>query len=263
MAQNDNSQSPISRLILQPAPPEIADFKTKFLIFDEAVCLLAFGSYQFPAWGPNLISSITPSDAELEIMMAELQGKYDLAYGQLLGMGRSGKIRFYGELEEGSYEVPSNRQWIPLDRIRQIPPEELMSQDFEEDRGNFFCANRWYRHFVVPYNDVELVASWLRPDTMGAVNPIVEERTSAVHQDSESIVSLPRPRGRPREWDWDAIFGEIVRIANLPDGLPESQADLQRMVATYCVSEWGREPAPSTLSEKIGKLYSRSLRKIP
>ena len=32
--------------------------------------------------------------------------------------------------------------------------------------------------------------------------------------------------GRPREYDWDALTIEIIRIANSPDGLPETQSEL-------------------------------------
>ena len=43
---------------------------------------------------------------------------------------------------------------------------------------------------------------------------------------SEDDLTAKLKGGRPREYGWDALANEIIRIANSPDGLPETQAEL-------------------------------------
>ena len=61
-------------------------------------------------------------------------------------------------------------------------------------------------------------------------------------------------RGRP-SYDWEAVNFEVVRIANSPDGLPEKQGDLERVILNWCVENWGFEPGESTVRGHISKYY--------
>ena len=61
--------------------------------------------------------------------------------------------------------------------------------------------------------------------------------------------------GRPQEYDWDAFVFEIIRLANQPDGLPERQADLIRKMLAWFQGTAGREPAESSVKERISKIY--------
>lgn len=60
--------------------------------------------------------------------------------------------------------------------------------------------------------------------------------------------------GHPGKWDWDAFYREIIRIANIPDGLPE-RPKLMKHMLDWCVREWGDEPALSGVRERVSKLY--------
>jgi hypothetical protein len=48
---------------------------------------------------------------------------------------------------------------------------------------------------------------------------------------------------------------EIVRRANLPDGLPDTQADLVRDMLTWFQTTYGQEPADSAVKARISKIY--------
>jgi hypothetical protein len=63
-------------------------------------------------------------------------------------------------------------------------------------------------------------------------------------------------RGRPRKWDWDAFYREIIRLANTPDGLPEKQSDLVQIMKEWCQEEWGDEPSDSLVRDHISKVYN-------
>ena len=57
--------------------------------------------------------------------------------------------------------------------------------------------------------------------------------------------------GRPREYDWDALTIEIIRIANSPDGLPETQAKLVAQLLQWCENTWGKQPAESSVKSRV------------
>ena len=69
----------------------------------------------------------------------------------------------------------------------------------------------------------------------------------------------PAPKnkgGRPREYDWDAFMIEIIRVANSPDGLPDTQAELIRDMLQWCENNWGKQPADSYVRSKISLIYN-------
>jgi hypothetical protein len=53
--------------------------------------------------------------------------------------------------------------------------------------------------------------------------------------------------GRPQEHDWNSFVMEIIRLANQPDGLPETQAELVRQMLTWFrkCTKGSRPKAPS------------------
>jgi hypothetical protein len=61
--------------------------------------------------------------------------------------------------------------------------------------------------------------------------------------------------GRPEEYDWDAMTGEILRIAHL-DGLPEKQADLATKLLDWFGQHFGDElPAESNVKQRVSAFY--------
>ena len=61
-------------------------------------------------------------------------------------------------------------------------------------------------------------------------------------------------RGSKPKFAWDDFWREVVRIANTPDGLPETQAHLEKHMQEWCRRNWGDEPSLSTIREKVNKL---------
>lgn len=61
--------------------------------------------------------------------------------------------------------------------------------------------------------------------------------------------------GRPAEWDWDTFFLEIIRIANTPDGLPDTRAELAEIMRNWFVDECDDHPADTTLEDRIRPIY--------
>lgn len=61
--------------------------------------------------------------------------------------------------------------------------------------------------------------------------------------------------GRPQEHDRDSFVLEIISRANQPDGLPETQAELVRSMLDWFQQKYGREPAESSVKDRISKIY--------
>jgi hypothetical protein len=71
---------------------------------------------------------------------------------------------------------------------------------------------------------------------------------------SDKGETTARPKGTPGRkaiWDWEGAMVHLLEIANLPDGLPETQAEIERTVADWFMDNFGDHPAESTIREKV------------
>ena len=73
--------------------------------------------------------------------------------------------------------------------------------------------------------------------------------------ETQQMLSYKTGRGRPPKYPWDKFFQQIVLIANNPDGLPDTQAELERTMANWCSEKWGHEPTESMIRSKISPIY--------
>ncbi len=82
------------------------------------------------------------------------------------------------------------------------------------------------------------------------------------HVEAESEVSVPQQIARIRapKYDWDTFFAEIAVRADL-DGLPGTQADLERDMAGWCLEHWGEQPSESTIRSKVSGIYRHPRRR--
>ena len=78
---------------------------------------------------------------------------------------------------------------------------------------------------------------------------------------SETTPTMKNPGGRPTEWDWDAMLGEIIRIADF-DGLPVkpdtevNQAALVASLLGWFRHHFGEEPGDSTVKKRVSAILS-------
>lgn len=87
-------------------------------------------------------------------------------------------------------------------------------------------------------------------------DPFASALRSRLTRPQASPEAMPANRGgRPPQYDWDSFTMEIIRRANLPDGLPEKQADLVREMLSWFQSTCGQEPAESAVKGRISKIY--------
>jgi len=87
-------------------------------------------------------------------------------------------------------------------------------------------------------------------------SPATEKIVPGSISQVQSDLTLTTPVGRPKKFDWDAIWAEICRIVHF-DGVPETQAELVSRVQSWCQSELGAAPETSTLKPKVRSLFKK------
>lgn len=72
---------------------------------------------------------------------------------------------------------------------------------------------------------------------------------------TSNVQNIAAKAGRKPAYDWLTFTYEIIRIANGPDGLPDSQAELERVMAEWCSQNWEKEPGETSLKDHIRPIY--------
>jgi hypothetical protein len=62
-------------------------------------------------------------------------------------------------------------------------------------------------------------------------------------------------RGRKPKYDWEAFLQQVALIAHGINGLPETQAELENIMSTWCMNEWKETPSESLIRDKISPIY--------
>jgi hypothetical protein len=76
----------------------------------------------------------------------------------------------------------------------------------------------------------------------------------AAESTGSAMISAKNTGGAPRKWR-DDLFIEIIRIANTPDGLPETKIELQKRLRSLDWKEDG--PSDSTIYQIVSEVYDR------
>ena len=113
-----------------------------------------------------------------------------------------------------------------------------------------------YSKSLVTRNDLKAFANSKGQRPAFLFDTLMPEIGSKESPDSESDLPAKAKGGRPREYDWDALTIEIIRIANSPDGLSETQAELIEQLMQWCENTWGKQPAYSSVKSRISKIYN-------
>jgi hypothetical protein len=121
-----------------------------------------------------------------------------------------------------------------------------------------------YRESLVSRADLEAFArnrDMYPPFLFDTLAPFPEEdlytriRSHRASPQSPAEPKAENRGGRPAEYDWDSFTIEIIRKANGPNGLPETQAELIRDLLQWFSDTYGIEPAESAVKQRISKIY--------
>ena len=113
-----------------------------------------------------------------------------------------------------------------------------------------------YSKSFVKRDDLKALANSKGQRPTFLFDTLMPETGSKDLPESECVTPVKSKGGRPREYDWDALTIEIIRIANSPDGLPETQAEIIEQLLQWCENAWGKQPADSSVKSRISKIYN-------
>ena len=92
----------------------------------------------------------------------------------------------------------------------------------------------------------------------GDPEPHAEKSTETEAQEATPAKEdKPRPkRGARPKYDWDGFIAQVVAIAEY-DGLPDTQAEMERKMLEWCENTWGHQPGISTVRTKLRPIYCK------
>lgn len=223
----------------------------EYVDINEAVQLIAFGGYAWPVRGPQsfffwkdletVSTYLNPSNENLTLHSNTLE----IFKTGLANSGRKLLARRYEYVRDNSLRPQHS------DGARKLPFEWLDPSELEEsgfypmdDSRPIFHAGGTFDLVLVKKRDLEPFRKLFQNDASSSTE---------ISWSSSSEVS--NRLGRPRQWDWDAIFCRIVLIANTTDGLPETQSKLIQEIMDFCMQTYGDYPSVSQIKKKTKPIY--------
>lgn len=229
----------------------------RYVDINEAALQILYGTYNWPANGEGDFLFWAHLDRHSVVLNPplELVAEHEKALGILLtGLGKNDRKllarRLIGK-PQGATAFSAEKN--PYEHLFQwVDPSELViGNNFKKDGPKRFS---WrldtYDLVLVKKRDLEPFVKLFGGS--GSAN--------ASHVTTADTESVSHSAGRPRKWDWDAIFCEVVIHANQPDGLPDTQAALVNWVMDKCMELYGNYPSEGQIKKKIKPIYA-ALRK--
>lgn len=77
-------------------------------------------------------------------------------------------------------------------------------------------------------------------------------------QSNEELKPISKNRGgRPRKYDWDAFYTEVIRLANTPDGLPDERSELNQHMKDWCATNFLTQPDELDIRNRIRQILEK------
>lgn len=147
-----------------------------------------------------------------------------------------------------------NSQFTP---ILQLISAAIQAGNLPADSSrNVYSRIGGYSKTLVTREDLKVLAISKGQHPAFLFDTLMSDIEGEELPESESALPAKSKGGRPREYDWDALTIEIIRIANSPDGLPETQAELIEQLLQWCENTWGKQPAESSVKSRISKIFN-------
>lgn len=239
--------------------PERADLTRPAVPILEAINYIAFGDYPAPWCGPKPLFELERfGNSSADFEEAKDEGRRDLAWCILTNDIGLGKVPLFGrriERDEGG----------TLEEVSEF--FEVLDGDLVSKDGNFIGIDRDHSECGMSFWQqgsvhVDLVVCSIAIEKLYGWGGTQYTEEITVHPMPRNPASQSSPsrssRGRPRIYDWDSFYIQVVRIANTVDGLPPRLGELERVMQEWCLENWGREPQESQIREKLTRLYRES-----
>jgi hypothetical protein len=239
------------------------ELEGRFIVLNEAVCRIAYGVPTRPAIGYRPFRDMTFHRELIESQKDEEQGRYNLAFDQLVGSIANGLVRAIGvknvkisdRLGDPAYTYPA-----PFTLPSSYVGIHEVHTNFTQSRDNSYRVNdHSFAEILISEGPYLKVFGMLLPPA----EPSRETTGPNVHDNLGNSFDSGdlKLRGRPPKFDWFGVMREIAILASSSTGLPQTQATLERWVANYFSEQFGEEPSMSLIRAKVAPIYERLRRK--
>jgi hypothetical protein len=171
--------------------------------------------------------------------------RFQLAFEQLQTAVRHGRLHLIAK-----YWIPGESDLVhpeyiaPKEQYQIITAADLAENEIEEvEDGQYSFGEHTIELLLVPYAELEII--------FGSMVRNLVQVTTSVPRTAGPVTKM----GRRRSWDWDWLYVQIVLLANQPDGLPKTEAELERWAENRFLREYGVAPDPSHIRKKIAPIY--------
>ena len=129
-----------------------------------------------------------------------------------------------------------------------IPKDDWKFVDIEWDMNCLIkdINHKGETYDYLAYTDIEIDVDYIKDIKLD----------DSVSQKNVDNIGVETKKGRPTKYDWDTFYCEVIRIANSPDGLPDTPAELKNTMLDWFNEKYNAHPTDSLIRTKISKIYS-------
>jgi len=222
--------------------------------YEYAVNWVAFGDFEEPSIEPRKLHDFTHNYNDIEEKYTYLSTRFELASEHLQSQCFAGNIRCYGQKSiskerDGCFEIEEGE-------YQQVPAPFFLKgewglSDWEPEDGDVIENEEFaYTNVLVNIEDLRRIF----PKSVENYNKQVTQIAAP-----QFTAKLER-RGRKTKYKWEDFLTEIIVFADL-DGIPDTQAKLEKKMAQWCVDNWGEEPSISVVRKRVSKIYNHERKK--
>lgn len=158
----------------------------------------------------------------------------------LLSRLYNGDIKSWG----GAHSEEPEKQFLPFFKDVKIEPSEWVRGTIVWSDSEIINLSNTTSPFVDRYYAITIDA-----------HQFLSMFSEAKIEDRPIELKIQSKRGRKPVFDWESFFVEAaVRIDQ--DGLPDTQAEFEHIMAGWCLDKWGKEPCESTIRLKVSMIYT-------
>ncbi len=236
-------------LTLKPYNEKISG---KLVEIDEAICWVAFDSFQMPPLGPREAYEFllhTDYREWLEGEADKTQQAFEIAREQVFNAIENGHVAAVGKEAEREMDDPRGEHVPPL---TIVTPQMFTNGGWSEAGRAYQIGETTFEGLFVKHDDLIRVFS-----------PFKKTRSAGDSEKMEIPAEVPKApvdlerarRGRPRKYDWDRVLSEVAFDIGQTGEVPASQAALETMIAERFMDLIGDEPGRSGIRERASGLY--------
>lgn len=168
-----------------------------------------------------------------------------------------------GKIEANGYELNKPLiAWSKSGHANEREPDDMVFTSDEMPERQKIAPYRWEQKKLIKkeidwgLSSLKIISpGWMSPYEKSAQYTEIKINTKDLKNTFTIHKTTSNKRGPKPQFDWEKFYIEIIRIANEPDGLPESPAELIKIMEEWCDNNWPNSPGETSMKNKIYAVY--------